>query len=241
MSSSPGEESDQEIKQSKSSNKGDIPPQYLGSVLRAEIMPADEVTPDQPGLGELLQRINLRRIGTLAILLLLIGTGFFCWIGPGRAILEHELESLKNRFAAPTPTNTSESVIVVLDTQQILPTSTVTRTITPTRLAPTKVPTLLPTTTPSDEDNCVDPIEIQLEDVGKTLCVRGVIVGLEEREVGFIVNFSDERGVFYLVTYDFVWEQAKPGDCIQITGEIQQLGNTPVLVFGWANIPEFCP
>jgi hypothetical protein len=241
MTFSSGEDPDKRSEHSKSSSRDDIPPEYLGSVLRAEIMPADEVSPDRPSLGSILQRFDFRRIGIIVLIFILIGSGLVCLIGPGKPILEDSLISLKSRYSKSTPTKAPSISPVVIETTQVLPTATIPMTKTPTRKPPTITPTSDPTEIPTEVDSCVNPLDIKLEDVGKTMCVRGTIVGLEERDVGFIVYFSNERGVFYLVTYDFKWDQAEEGDCIQVTGEIQQLGNTPVLVFGWNNLPEFCP
>jgi hypothetical protein len=241
MNFSHGEEPNKNKDQSKDSRKGNIPPEYLGNVLRAEILPADELTPDKPGLGEVLQRINFRYVAFLVVVIVLIGSGLVCLIGPGKPILEDSLVSLKNKDIPETPSGTPKKVPGVAGITQAFPTATATWTKTPTIVSPSKTVAHMPTSTPTEADGCADPLDINLDDVGKTMCVRGIITGMEERDVGFIVYFSDERGIFYLVTYDFVWDQAEPGDCIQITGEIQQLSNTPVLVFGWNNIPEFCP
>jgi hypothetical protein len=241
MISSPGGEPNQIGEPSKAPNKGDIPPEYLGSVLRAEIMPADEESPDRPGLRAVLQRINLRYVAVVAIAFILIGSGLVCMIGPGKPILENSLTSLKDRYAEPTLTNTPRVIPAIIETPQVLPTSTIFLISTATRISPSTTPTIMPTEIATEDDGCVDPLEINLDDVGETMCVRGIINGLEEREVGFIVYFSDDRGIFYLLSYDLVWDRAELGDCIQVTGEIQQLGNTPVIVFSWNNLPEFCP
>lgn len=227
---------------SQDSKRENIPPEYLGSVLRAEIMPASEVSPDQPGIGTFIGRLNFRKVALVIVLLAIIGVSLICGFGPGKPVLENNLQKLKDRYIQTTSTNTPTSVPVVKETPQfvIIPSSSSTPTEENTPFPPTQVPTLTPTLTPTDDDRCSNAVEVTVDDVGSILCVRGTITGLEEREVGFIIYFSDERGIFYLVTYDLVWDGADSGDCIQITGQIQQLGNTPVMVFGWNNLPELC-
>lgn len=221
--------------------RDEIPPEYIGSVLRAEIMPASEVSPDRHSIGGYLGHLNLRHVAIVIVVLIIIGVSMICAIGPGKPILENNLQKLKDRYIQPTSTSTPTVTSVVVETPQIILTSTSTPTEVITAIPPTETPTYTPVVTGTEDSGCVDAVEVTLDDVGSILCIRGTITGLEEREVGFIIYFSDERGIFYLVTYDLVWDDAEPGDCIQITGEIQQLGNTPVMVFGWNNLPEICP
>jgi hypothetical protein len=42
------------------------------------------------------------------------------------------------------------------------------------------------------------------------------------------------------VSYDLVWKPAKEGLCVETTGEVMQIANTPVLVFGYQNLPQIC-
>lgn len=225
----------------QASNKEDIPPEYLGSVLRAEIMPASEITTDEPGYRSFVNRLDFRYVGIIFVIMIVIGLSLVCFIGPGRPFLENSLLSLRDRYEQPTSTVRPTQIVQGSDATRVVPTQRSTPTITPTLGPPTLTATLPQTPTSTEEDPCKNAVDVSLDDVGSTLCVRGIITGMEEREVGYLIYFSDQRGVFYLVTYDLVWDEAEPGDCIQITGEIQLLGNTPVLVFGWNNLPEICP
>jgi hypothetical protein len=38
-----------------------------------------------------------------------------------------------------------------------------------------------------------------------------------------------------------VWSQAELDTCYQTTGKIDQIANSPVLIFGYSNLPEICP
>jgi hypothetical protein len=57
----------------------------------------------------------------------------------------------------------------------------------------------------------------------------------------FMVIFNTEKGSFYWVTYDLVWSQAELDTCYQTTGTIDKIANSPILVFGYSNLPEPCP
>lgn len=241
MTSSRNEGAERSGEHSQESNREEIPPEYLGSVLRAEIMPASEVSPDQPAIGTFIKQLNMRLVSVVVLFLILFGSGLVCFIGPGKPMLENSLLSLKKRYELTTPTFTSTLSSISTGTALIQSSSTPSSTPRFTPIPASKTPTDTPEATATEEDLCINAVDVTLEDVGTTMCIRGIITGMEEREVGFIIYFSDQRGVFYLVTYDLVWDDAEPGDCIQITGEIQQLANTPVLVFGWNNLPEFCP
>jgi hypothetical protein len=99
-------------------------------------------------------------------------------------------------------------------------------------------PTIEPS--PTSVSGCVDVLTITMEDMGKILCVRGVIESFEARQSGFLIAFSNEKGAMYWVSYDLVWEPAKKGLCVEVTGEVMQIANTPVIVFGYPNLPVVC-
>jgi hypothetical protein len=155
MKSSSGEEPGHKDVPQKSSNKGDYPPEYLGSVLRAEILPADEESEDHNGRWLFLQRIKPRSIAILIIIIVLVGTGMLCLVGPGRQILENSLARLKNQTVEPTQTQIPTNAPIVFGTPKVLPTSTLIWTKTPTQLLPSRTPTQLPSYTPTQEDRCV--------------------------------------------------------------------------------------
>jgi hypothetical protein len=121
-------------------------------------------------------------------------------------------------------------------------------------LSPTAKPTNTPTikivaaasqllaiTTPIPTPACRDVLTITLADVGQTLCVQGTVVQIIDKPNNFMLVFSYERGAFYWVSYDMVWSKAEVDTCYQVQGIIRQIGNNPILVFNYSNIPETCP
>jgi hypothetical protein len=239
------------------------PPEYLGSVLRAEMLPASEVTPDHPDVKTRLGWLSPKRIVSLLVVLALIILILILFFGPGKPYLENFLTSIGDR--EPT------SVVVVEEIAQtpteIVLSSTPTKTTKPMSTATSNPPTPTsenesrpemtqtpePSSTPTSEETptiepsptfstgCVDALSVTLEDVGKVLCVRGVIFKSEVKNNIFYLYFADPRGVFYLVSYDLIWDKGEPKDCIEVTGEILQLIDTPIMIFDYNNLPQFCP
>lgn len=71
--------------------------------------------------------------------------------------------------------------------------------------------------------------------------MQGVVIRVVENVGNTLVVFSDEAGAFYLVTYDVDWPDGTEGTCYQITGEVDRLLSSPVIVFGYNNLPVECP
>jgi ribosomal protein S27AE len=98
------------------------------------------------------------------------------------------------------------------------------------------------TSTPAP--NCRRPKEITLQDVGSTLCVRGVVRWAFAQSLTYYVSFSTGATDFYMVGYnwpEYPGSGVNPGDCLQITGLVQQLGNNPVMVVDPADLQQRCP
>ena len=218
-------------------------PDDLSISLRAEMLPSSEIAPD-------LRKFRLsgfRPIRILALLglLILVGVGWFFYVGPGRSILEQLLSGIAQESQAKksvTPTMVKLTEAVLLPTYTVQTNSTSTRTLIP---SPSSTTTVIPDT-PTIEVSltstsvCLDVLTITLEDLGKTICVRGVIENYETRPSGFIIAFSNQPGSMYWVSYDLVWEIAKEGLCVEVTGEVMQIANSPVIVFGYTNLPQLC-
>ena len=73
------------------------------------------------------------------------------------------------------------------------------------------------------------------------MCIEGIIIETVANPTDFMVIFSHERNAFYWVSYDLVWSKAELDTCYQVKGTIDRIGNSPVLVFGYKNLPEVCP
>ncbi len=222
------------------SQKRPIPEGDLGVRLRAEMLPASQASPRFKAYR---QRFTLRRGLTLLVVLALAGLGWYFGIGPGRPGLEKGLVSLVRLArqigmptATPLPTDTP---IPPLPST----TSTLTATLRPTASAtpalPTETPTVAPTETP--ESTCRDFSTVTLEDVGQEMCVQGTVIEVIQNSANTLIIFGVEAGAMYLVTYDVAWPDGTEGTCYQVTGEIQRLLSSPVIVFGYNNLPMECP
>jgi hypothetical protein len=201
-------------------------------------------TDTEPARKNILEQVNLKvLVGILLggfIVILLI----FLIFGAGRKALEHNLAAIVHSTETSTPTSPPSSTAV----GSILgaPTSTLAPSATP---QPTLIPTQAPTPTAAAElaqatattSGCREALTITLADVGQTLCVKGTVIETVDNPNAFMVVFSNQPGSFYWVSYDMVWSQAELNTCYQTTGMIQQIANSPILLFDYSNIPEVCP
>ena len=124
--------------------------------------------------------------------------------------------------------------------------ATPTSTIKPTR---TRWPTNPPQNTLSFEDyyqkkstktpfptktkspNTCQPYRyITLSDVGDTVCVWGIVkkAWYDEQQDAFFMTFSNDPRDLYLIVYGVYYEDVQ-NHCVQLTGEVKKLGQTPVM------------
>jgi hypothetical protein len=213
-------------------------PEDLGTRLRAEMLPASHATPHMPAYPR--QFITAGRFGAILMLIGLLGLGWFFGLGPGRPLLEDALVSLANR--PPTPTSTqvpSETPKQPTATPPAPATATLRPSASSTATPIPETATETPTETPAS--TCRDYFAVTVADVGQELCVQGIILRVLKFETNTLILFSDEPGAFYLVTYDVPWSESTIGTCYQVTGEIQQLLSSPIIIFGYTNLPVVCP
>jgi hypothetical protein len=149
----------------------------------------------------------------------------------------------------PTLTTTLVSIATSTPTKVLASTATPTKTsilmsVATLKLPSTSIPTSSPTSIHGQETStilgCVNALTITLADVGKSLCVQGTVIETLDKPSFFMVLFSYEKGAFYWVTYDMVWSRGKIDTCYQITGKIDRIGNSPMLVFNYDNLPKEC-
>ncbi len=219
----------------------------LVTTLRTDMVPASNV---QPAKESPLQRDNLRVAVGILLGLVIVVMILFSLVGPGRPILEQNLALLAHKFATPTLTFTATISPSPLPPTQtpVIPTKTPEPSATPTR-QPTKTPVvnfyISPTavihTPTSTIPACREATSITIADVGQTICVKGIVIDTIINPTDFMVIFSNKRGAFYWVSYDMVWSKAEINACYQITGKIEQIGTSPMLVFNYGNMPEACP
>jgi hypothetical protein len=196
-----------------------------------------------PEKKKFFQRLNLKLIFGILLSLFIIVLVWFMLGGPGRPILEHNLALLvhvnvtSTQHIVPSPVPATGTP---LPSSTPMPSPTIHPTHTPTVRAvasPTIRPTII---TPTSVSVCRDVVTITLADVGEMLCVQGIVIQTIARPNAFLVIFSDLPGSFYWVSYDMVWSKAELDTCYQTTGTIKQIGNRPILLFGYSNIPEIC-
>jgi len=212
--------------------------------LRSDLLAASEV---EPARKNIFQQVNPKLLVGIFLGLFIIALIMYLLIGPGRSILEKKLLTLKRN--EPTYTQQIKPTAISATNTPVKPSSTPTKnpTVRPTNTVIAVVissPTQIPATeilTPTAESGCRDALSITLADVGQTLCTRGTIIETVANPTNFMVIFSKEKGSFYWLTYDLVWSQAELDTCYQTTGKIDQIANSPVLIFGYSNLPEICP
>ena len=209
--------------------------------LRSDMLPASE---EEPARKSIFERENLKVAVGILLGLVIIGWILFTIAGPGRPILERNLASLAKKEITPTQ-NVTPSLMPVANTSQqpsntpsSSPTSPPTNTpVVKNFVSPTPVP---PTPTPTPTSDCRDVMTITLADVGQTSCVQGIVIDTVTTQDYFMVIFSDQRGALYLVSYDMVWSEAKLNTCYRAYGTIEQIGNSPVILFNLSNLPQVC-
>jgi hypothetical protein len=123
-------------------------------------------------------------------------------------------------------------------------------TASPTHPAPSPTHRRFPTNTPrpaaplpipaSPTPSCTPWWEITLADVGTHMCVYGDVYLPYDDGQAYFVTFSSFQDAFYVLSYDVSLPDLRSGDCIRVVGEIDHLGNAPVMVIGWASEVTDC-
>ena len=218
----------------------------LITALRSDMLPASEAMPESEST---IQRVNIKLVGGIFIIILFLGLIWFLLSGPGRSMFERKLTGLVKLEKTPTQqvflTPTLRKSLSAAPSNNpnksptVRPTNTQAAIIFP---SPTPIPvTMTPKVSATPSSACRDALTITLADVGKTLCVQGTVIETISNPSNFMVIFSTEKGSFYLVTYDLVWSQGELDTCYQVTGTIDQIANSPIMLFSYSNLPEVCP
>jgi len=242
----------------KEENNVSLNGSIVSDELRAELFAHSQPFPEET----LLNRPGVQRIIALVVVLLVMaGSTWFCFIGPGGPTLEANLKRLAQQASLPaaltytpltTPTTTpspsrpasspTPERFTLTSVNSPTPTATSTDTSTPTvEPSPTPVP-LENTPTPTSEvSGCVPASEITLADVSKVLCVSGRVFRTIDKPASFIIIVVEEPDAFYFVAYDLKYDQLEKKQCIYATGEIRQLGNNPIMVVSYSVPIQYCP
>lgn len=107
--------------------------------------------------------------------------------------------------------------------------------VIPSKLSPTRLPTPTsrrrPTETVSSPlSDCMLWSKVTMDDVGRKLCVYGEIVSAYSNDNVFYILFNQKPGHFYLLSYDVIYPDVVPGACVSVMGEIEHIGDSPVIV-----------
>jgi hypothetical protein len=118
-----------------------------------------------------------------------------------------------------------------------------TSTPLPTNAPTISTPLAQATTLPLAPTNtaCMPAQDVSLSNVGKNLCITGTVKRVNTLNDVSYIRFDDNTGSFYLLLYGWIWKEAKPGVCIQASGEIKKLGTSPVIVLGQQAPHSICP
>lgn len=116
---------------------------------------------------------------------------------------------------------TTELVATAIDTPEPV--------ITDTPIPPTLTPTLTQT---DPYYGCVIWSDVSLDDVGKYLCVYGVVKNTYTRDTAFFLTFSSKNEDFFLISYyDRPYSETQD-QCIKAEGQIKQMGISPIILLG---------
>lgn len=229
-----------EVKEAQKQTKSTIG--NLVTAMRSDMVPASDA---QPSKKSIFQQENLKLAVGILLSLVIIGLVWYILAGPGRPVLERNLVSLVNKELTPTQNVTPSPLPATNSPPRPSNTPYSTPTIRPTNtpiieIVPSE--TLMPETTIlASSSGCRDVSTITLADVGQTLCVQGIVIETITDPIYFMVIFSNKPGAFYWVSYDLVWSEAELDTCYQTHGTIDQIANSPVLLFNYSNLPEECP
>jgi hypothetical protein len=229
------------LRQAKSAQEEKSNISNIVTSIRADMLPATE---EQPARKSIFQQENLKIAVGIWLGIVFLAMIWYILAGPGRPIMERNLASLADRKTTPTRT-LSPSPFAATNTQsQPSTTPQPSATMRPTNTTVAVVitsPTSPPITATPTSIGCREALSITLADIGQTMCVQGVIVETITNPTDFMVIFSSEKGAFYWVSYDIVWSKAELDTCYQVQGTIDRIGNSPILIFGYQNLPEVCP
>jgi hypothetical protein len=121
--------------------------------------------------------------------------------------------------------------------------STATATPPPSTVPPTPTPLAQATARPLAPTipACLPAQDVSLTYVGKNLCITGTVKGVNTVNNVSYIRFDDNTGSFYLLLYGWTWKEARPGACVQASGEVKKLGSSPVIVLGQQAPYSICP
>jgi hypothetical protein len=165
---------------------------------------------------------SLFRALFVVLLIGVIGIGVIILaVGPGRTFIGQMLSPEPTKTPTPYPTNTpfiAPTLPPIADTTQI-PTSD--RSITP-------------------DLTCILWNEVSLEDVGRELCVYGVVKRwFAVEDIPFVAIFSEEPETFYFIDRTTTYPRVR-GTCVMAVGTVELMRGTRPFI-DVADTLEPCP
>jgi hypothetical protein len=89
----------------------------------------------------------------------------------------------------------------------------------------TSTPTAAAPATVAAAPTCLDWSKVSSEDVGKNLCVQGVVKRwFASGDLAAVVIFSEDPGTFIMVQSTAPDPRIKPGSCLQARGQVEIMG-----------------
>lgn len=79
--------------------------------------------------------------------------------------------------------------------------------------------------------NCTIWSAITIADVGKTMCVYGIVRNswFSENQWSQIFIFSSDSKALYWIKNNYIFEEGIDGHCAMVTGKIEKINDTPVI------------
>ena len=65
--------------------------------------------------------------------------------------------------------------------------------------------------------------------IGEYGCVEGNVTGVGDTPNAFFINFSQEQNSFYVVAFDWAWEELT-GECLRVSGVISEYKGRPQMI-----------
>ena len=155
---------------------------------------------------------------------------------------------ITNFVSTDNPRRTEYSSVARLDSSP----TTVVLFSTTKQFTPTRELFSQPSNTPRNQSptDCTLWSDVSVEDVGKSMCVFGKVEFIASDGQAFFIYFvKDTRvveGDFYLLSYRREYRESgfgseMIGNCIQISGDIERIGSSPVIVFtDYENEIDYC-
>lgn len=87
--------------------------------------------------------------------------------------------------------------------------------------------------------------DITLTAEGREICIYGdVLISFKTEELGYDIYyliFSEETSDFFVLSYDQDLTSHSPGECVLVSGTVESLLSSPIIVLGYHDAVDACP